>query len=459
MTAVDDPATTGAPADDDVEALARKFIALNNRRARGTDPEVAAVEAVRAPAPPAAARQHNGTPLRAAPFIARLIGSLDRTRLPPIRRDRTPNTAPAMTPAATPIPLPPTAAASGSDADDKEPTISTTPTTAPPLPDKAMAFASFPEQIFEPEFIEPVPMPAEPPPAPIAAEPDPAVALAATLPAPPPLIEAEAQVSPTASALPIVAHEPVAARPLPLRAVRDDFGARPLEPDPPILEASEAYERQDYAAAFVLWSKAAAAENREAQFRLGQLYTSGQGVVGNSPDAVYWYRRAAEQGHAEAQYQLSLFYQYGRADNGPYTMGEWYRAASVNDKATADRDLALLFPNGLGIERNEAEALRWALAAAEQGMPAAQASAAIFYSRGMACDVDYQKARYWYELAACNSHAEGEFGLGVLYANGYGVATDLAAAAEHYRKAAKNDHDGAQLALGLMYLAGTGVDA
>ena len=222
-------------------------------------------------------------------------------------------------------------------------------------------------------------------------------------------------------------------------------------------KAKKAFEREDFVEAFRLWSRVAATGSREAQFRLGQLYVEGKGVIANAPDAMAWYRRAAEQGHAEAQYQLSLLYQFGRADFGPMTIGEWYRVASVEDKNAADSILDILSPHGLTVERDEAEALRWTLAAAEQGLPAAQANAAIFYSRGGPCEVDYDEARNWFELAARAGNGEGEFGLGVLYANGYGVAADHAAAAEHFRKAAANNHDGAQLALGLMYLAGTGV--
>src|SRR5262249_4741525 len=130
----------------------------------------------------------------------------------------------------------------------------------------------------------------------------------------------------------------------------------------------------------------------------GGLYARGEGVVGNLPDALLWYRRAAERGHAEAQFQLSLIYQHGH--NGAAALGEGDRVAATQNKDAADAHLALLLPNGVSVERAEAEALRWGLAAAEQGHAAAQANTGHFYARGTARAVDYTEARRWYGLAA-----------------------------------------------------------
>lgn len=41
-----------------------------------------------------------------------------------------------------------------------------------------------------------------------------------------------------------------------------------------------------------------------AQFRLAYCYFKGVGVTKDPKQAVYWYRKAAEQGHARAQKKL-----------------------------------------------------------------------------------------------------------------------------------------------------------
>ncbi len=44
----------------------------------------------------------------------------------------------------------------------------------------------------------------------------------------------------------------------------------------------------------------------EAQYNLGGAYASGQGVPQDYTETARWFRRAAEQGHANAQYALGL---------------------------------------------------------------------------------------------------------------------------------------------------------
>ncbi len=43
-----------------------------------------------------------------------------------------------------------------------------------------------------------------------------------------------------------------------------------------------------------------------AQYNLGVMYANGQGVPKDEKQAVVWYRKAAEQGYADAQHNLGL---------------------------------------------------------------------------------------------------------------------------------------------------------
>ena len=43
-----------------------------------------------------------------------------------------------------------------------------------------------------------------------------------------------------------------------------------------------------------------------AQFNMGQCYILGQGVATDRAKAIYWYKKAAEQGYDNAQYMLSV---------------------------------------------------------------------------------------------------------------------------------------------------------
>ncbi|MGR3218297.1 MAG: tetratricopeptide repeat protein, partial [Candidatus Anammoxibacter sp.] len=72
--------------------------------------------------------------------------------------------------------------------------------------------------------------------------------------------------------------------------------------------------------------------NVEAQYHLAVKYYYGRGVAQDYKKAVYWYRKAAEQGDAMAQNSL----------------GEMYES-------------------GLGVERNYVEAYKWILLAENNG--------------------------------------------------------------------------------------------
>jgi TPR repeat protein len=41
------------------------------------------------------------------------------------------------------------------------------------------------------------------------------------------------------------------------------------------------------------------------------MYTNGEGVARDNAEAVKWYRKAAEQGYVDAQYNLGLMYEDG----------------------------------------------------------------------------------------------------------------------------------------------------
>ena len=68
---------------------------------------------------------------------------------------------------------------------------------------------------------------------------------------------------------------------------------------------------QDYAKAVRWYRRAAEQGHANAQFNLGNMYFHGRGVPEDYPEAVRWLHLAAEQGDADAQFNLGLMYEYG----------------------------------------------------------------------------------------------------------------------------------------------------
>ena len=85
----------------------------------------------------------------------------------------------------------------------------------------------------------------------------------------------------------------------------------------PLLAAADyesgyaAYWRGDYWTAYREWRPLAEQGDAQAQYNLGMMYESGKGVPGDSAEAVKWYRRSAERGYLEAQLRLGAMYDNG----------------------------------------------------------------------------------------------------------------------------------------------------
>ena len=61
-----------------------------------------------------------------------------------------------------------------------------------------------------------------------------------------------------------------------------------------------AAQRGDFATALQEWRPLAEQGDAHAQFNLGIMYDNGWGVPENDAEAVKWWRKAAEQGYADA---------------------------------------------------------------------------------------------------------------------------------------------------------------
>ena len=204
----------------------------------------------------------------------------------------------------------------------------------------------------------------------------------------------------------------------------------------------------------------AAAEqgDAEAQFNLGVMYRDGEGVPQDEAEAVRWFRLAAEQGLAVGQSNLGLMYATGRGV--PQDEAEavrWSRLAAEQGNALGQFNLGLMYATGRGVPQDEAEAVRWYRLVAEQGLAVGQSNLGVMYRDGEGVPQDEAEAVRWFRLAAEQGLAVGQSNLGVMYATGRGVPQDDAEAARWNRLAAEQGNALGQSNLGSMYATGRGV--
>jgi TPR repeat protein len=195
---------------------------------------------------------------------------------------------------------------------------------------------------------------------------------------------------------------------------------------------------QDYAQAAFWYREAAEQGLAEARYNLGVLYYEewvGQGVPQddtqaafwcrkirawrawiNSADpynrrytqAVFWFRKAAEQGDADAQDALGNLYYDGHGPlsmqlimHGHYAQAAlWFRKAAEQGDADAQYNLGLLYDDGDGVPQDATEAAAWYSKAADQGDAKAQWSLGGLYFDGQGVPRDYTEAYFWYDRAA-----------------------------------------------------------
>lgn len=99
----------------------------------------------------------------------------------------------------------------------------------------------------------------------------------------------------------------------------------------------------------------AAQGDKIEQFNLGVRYATGNGAPLDYAKAVEWYVRAAEQGLAEAQYNLGMIYWEGRAGVTPdlARADKWFTRAAKQGVIPAKTALLLMY-TGRAIEALQA---------------------------------------------------------------------------------------------------------
>lgn len=96
------------------------------------------------------------------------------------------------------------------------------------------------------------------------------------------------------------------------------------------------------------------------------------------------------------------------------------------------------------------------MALAKQGDAQAQSNVGAMYSHGMGVPKNEKQAVYWFEKSAKQGNNNGQFNLGTAYYKGNGVSKNYKKALVLFNKAARQGNAQAQSNVGLMYTLGEG---
>ena len=134
----------------------------------------------------------------------------------------------------------------------------------------------------------------------------------------------------------------------------------------------------------------------EAQYNLG-LYYLNEGDSQDYIEAVRWLRKAADRDYADAQVLLGSCYVLGYGVTINYKEAlELFRKAAAQDNVGAYSMLGICYYE----QQNNKEAVKWLRKAAEQGDATAQYYLGLCYYRGKGVRKDHEEALRWFRMAA-----------------------------------------------------------
>ncbi|MBL0942183.1 MAG: sel1 repeat family protein [Alphaproteobacteria bacterium] len=161
---------------------------------------------------------------------------------------------------------------------------------------------------------------------------------------------------------------------------------------------------QDKEKAYQLFKKAANQDHAEAQFETALCLENGEGVARNIKKAAKYYQIAANQGYAQAQFKLGEFFDFeeeGLLIDHVQAV-EWYKRAANQGHPKAQYNLAVLYYFGNGIAQNDKKCKQLLKSSAKKGYNRAQYGLGLYFENVH----NWAKALEWMKKAAENGSSE-----------------------------------------------------
>lgn len=229
-------------------------------------------------------------------------------------------------------------------------------------------------------------------------------------------------------------------------------------------EGLAAYESRDYATALAKFTSVATEPAPQWSVSLDQFMADAQPLnpqASTEELAAAWSRRFGPDREitiAKAQYYLGEMHSFGIGvpRDQPEAI-RWYTKAAAAGNTEAQLSLGKRYWHGHDVSKDYQQAVHWFRKAAEHGDIDAQFYLGVAYSTGNGVLQDYQQAMHWFGKAAEHGDIDSQFYLGLAYWQGKGVPVDPQQAVHWFQKLAERGDDRAQFYLGTAYWEGKGV--
>ncbi|MEE9492857.1 MAG: tetratricopeptide repeat protein [Gammaproteobacteria bacterium] len=168
--------------------------------------------------------------------------------------------------------------------------------------------------------------------------------------------------------------------------------------------------------------------NADAEYETGIMYLKGQGTIADRVEGLEWLQRAADQGHSKATRKLA------REQKNSQKFSRLVKKAEQGN-ANAQYDVGMMLDTGRGTNIDHQVAFNWLSMAAEQGHKKSLTQMGIRLYKGEGVSRDAQRAVEQFSKVA-DSEVIAQYYLGEAYAEGMGVKKDLEESLTWYNRAA-----------------------
>jgi eukaryotic-like serine/threonine-protein kinase len=166
-------------------------------------------------------------------------------------------------------------------------------------------------------------------------------------------------------------------------------------------------------------------------------------------------RSLAQGADREAQFTLGWLFEKGlgvpRDDKQAVLT---YQQAAQQGQVNAQLRLGAMYETGRGVERSDEQAFYWYRKAGEQGDPEAQNDVGLMYLTGKGTKQSDFDAAVWFSKAADRNNPKALKNLGDMYYVGRGVHRDEQEAFQRYQQAAEQKYADAEYNVGFWYESG-----
>ncbi|TNE34812.1 MAG: hypothetical protein EP348_10225 [Alphaproteobacteria bacterium] len=205
-------------------------------------------------------------------------------------------------------------------------------------------------------------------------------------------------------------------------------------------DGEKLYQAGRFSEAFDIWHRLAEQGSAEAAFNVAAMYEEGRGVAPSADKAESWNNKALVSGYPPALHNRALELLSHQKNESAVT---FLKKAGEQSFPPSWHTLGKLYEYGIGVKKSMKQAIHYFTIAADAGFSRSQYSLAKLYRDGKGVKADEKTANKWFEAAAKRGYGRAQDRLAARYAAGTAPEKDKIAGLKWAILANQNGIEGA----------------